>query len=101
MKRRLVHTVATSQNNGAAPGAVPDPTRPAEQSVQVAPESAKKRFRPPGLTGTTRMVPPCKSGTTRVLPSGASSKPAVEPGSTSTPAQYYTVLYTKRAANKV
>lgn len=96
MKRRLAHVVAAPQ--GARVGS--DLTNAvANDSMRHAASPAKKRFQPPAAH-----APPLKASNDPVKADEATkasvNKAAAATG-TVTPAQYYTVLYTKRAANKV
>lgn len=96
MKRRLAHVVAVPQ--GARVGS--DLTNAvANDSMQHAAQPAKKRFQPPAsnASGVTASNVPAKANP---APTASMNKAAATAGNV-TPAQYYTVLYTKRAANKV
>ena len=93
----------------AAPQAVPKKSKVSQPDenqpvagAASAPLPTKRKFQAPGSSGSVPLTAvaqkmPCGPASAACVPV---AKPDVAPGSAIT-AQYYTVLYTKRAANKV
>lgn len=65
-----------------------------------APRPAKRKFQAPGFSGSMPLKAAIQNRSFGSVFVASSPKAVTAPGSATT-AQYYTVLYTKRAANKV
>ena len=97
MKRKFTHVINSSNTDQVATGvtALTD-----DASVQTAPKPVKRRFQPPAFINVLRRA---AKASPQPAQTASASKAAGGNGSSTSimEAQYYTVLYTKRAANKV
>lgn len=97
MKRSITHVINSSNANHVATGVT---TSAEVASVQEVSKSAKRRFQPPASINVSRLA--AKASSQPVQTASASKATGGNGnGSPAVAAQYYSVLYTKRAANKV